>query len=96
VPLKYVTNLVKRGGKHFVSVYTPLGVTDVEHPTTFEPDDQYEIGPFDSEQEAKKQQTKTEDELRKHGKLWIPTHEFKAKKKAKEKRKNEIKQKPLF
>jgi len=67
---KLVAEVVKRDGKYFVSVYTPLRTPDVEHPTTFEPDFQDEIGPFDSEEEAKVQLKRTEDDLRKRGQLW--------------------------
>jgi len=35
---KLVAEIIKKDGKHFVPVYTPLGKPDVEHPTTFEPD----------------------------------------------------------
>lgn len=98
VALKYETGLIKRDGKYFVSVSTPLGTPNVEEPTTFEPDDQYEIGPFDTEEAAKKQQRETEDQLRKQGKLWIPTSEYRAQKKAREKAKEKArsKQRPLF
>lgn len=98
MPLKYVTSLVQRDGKHFVHVHTPLGPPDVEQPTSFEPDDEHEEGPFDSAQEAKKKQTKIEDDLRKRRMLWIPSPEYRAMKKAKEKTKKQVqsKQKDLF
>ncbi len=67
---KLIAEVVKRDGKYFVWVYTPLGTPDVEHPTTFEPDFQDQVGPFDSEEEAKDQLKRTEDDLRKRGQLW--------------------------
>ena len=69
---KKMAEVIKRDGKYFVSVSTPLGTTDVQHPTTFEPDYQEEIGPFDTEAEAKKKLKQTEDVLRGRGELWIP------------------------
>lgn len=90
--MKKMAEVVERGGKYFVSVYTPLGKTDVQHPTTFEPDYQDEIGPFDNEAEAKKQLKTTQDDLRKRGELWIPKKPG-AKAKGKENKKG---QKKLF
>ena len=72
VPPKLMVNVVERGGKYYVSVHTPMGTPDVQHPTTFEPDYQDEIGPFDTEAEAKKKLKQTEDDLRGRGELWIP------------------------
>ena len=93
---KYVVALNERGGKYFVSVHTPMGKPDVQYPTTFEPDEHHEIGPFDTKEEAQQQLKKTEDELRKRGELWIPTPEYKASKKAKDKNKGKGKQRGLF
>lgn len=70
--MKKMAEVAERGGKYFVSVYTPLGKTDVQHPTTFEPDYHDEIGPFDTEAEAKMKLKQTEDDLRGRGELWIP------------------------
>jgi len=70
VQLKLIAEVVKREGKYFVSVSTPMGKPDVEHPTTFEPDFQEENGPFDSEEVAKEQLRQVEDRLRQRGQLW--------------------------
>lgn len=96
--LKYVTDVVKRDGKYFVSVYTPLGPTNVDAPTSFQPDDENEVGPFDSEGEAEKEQKGIEAELNKNGQRWMPPAEFKAWKKAKNKAREEAtnNQKRLF
>jgi hypothetical protein len=96
VKAKFVVGLIEKGGNHFVSVQTPLGKPDVQYPTTFEPDYEHEVGPFDTKEEAQSQLKKTEDELRKRGELWIPRTEFKAKKKAKAKTQTKTKQRGLF
>ena len=96
--LKYVTDVVKRDGKYFVSVYTPLGPTNVDEPTSFQPDDEHEVGPFDSEEKAKKEQKAIEANLNKNGQRWMSPAEFKAWKKTKDQAKAGAtnKQKRLF
>jgi len=69
---KFSAQVTQKDGKYFVYVSTPLGETDVEHPTTFQPDIEDYIGPFDSDEEAKKQLVKTEAQLRKSGQLLVP------------------------
>jgi hypothetical protein len=84
---KLIAQVVKRDGKYFVSVSTPMGTPDVQHPTTFDPDFQDEIGPFDSEEEANKQFRQVEDTLRQRGQLWEVRSSGKKKKGAKGNRK---------
>jgi len=81
-----------------VSVYPPLGPTNVDEATSFQPDYENEVGPFDSEEEAKKEQKGIEAELNKNGQRWMPPVEFKAWKKAKNKATEKAKnnQKQLF
>ena len=67
---KLVAQIVVRNGKYFVFVSTPLGMPDVQSPTTFEPDFQENVGPFDSEEEAKVRLSQIEDALRLRGQLW--------------------------
>ncbi len=57
---KFVAEVIKRDGKHFVSVPTPLG-TDIEHPATFDPDIHHEAGPFESEEDANARLIQVED-----------------------------------
>ena len=89
---KLIASVVKRGEKYFVSVQTPMGTPDVQYPTTFQPDYEDEIGPFDTETEANKQLERTQDDLRKRGELWMPKQPG-AKSKGKESKKG---QKKLF
>jgi hypothetical protein len=66
---KFSASVTQKDGKYFVYVSTPLGETNVEEPTTFQPDIEDYIGPYDSEEEAKKQLVKTEAQLRSKGQL---------------------------
>jgi hypothetical protein len=67
---KLLAQINIRNGKYFVSVSTPLGKTDVDYPTTFEPDFQDEVGPFNTEDEANEKLRETRENLRKQGQLW--------------------------
>jgi hypothetical protein len=66
---RLVAQIDVKGGKYFVSLYTPLRKRDVDSPTTFEPDFQDELGPFDTEDEANEKLREIRETLRKQGQL---------------------------